>query len=219
MMFLDRILDAFRKAQPAAPAGVEFHDRRTFAAQSHHGYKVARRSLASVTGVCLHQTACNMGSRVERYDGTGAHVVVAGRKVIWLHDWTKRVVAANGWNAGTVSIEINGLFAGVEGDISTVWDDPSTAKRETAMTLDDDSVAASLAALRWIRQGVPGLRVIVAHRQASGNRRNDPGEAIWKRIAIPARDELGLATPDRFTLDDGRPIPEAWDARAKGVRY
>ena len=218
-MIWDRVIDIFRAARPPTPLGVDFHDRRRQAAQSHHGYKVKRRSLASVTGICLHQTACNMGSRVERYDGTGAHVVVSGRKVIWLHDWTRRVAAANGWNAATVSIEVNGLFAGVEGDLETVWDDPSTRRRETPMTLDDETAEATLAAIRWIRLGVPNLRVIVAHRQASRNRRNDPGEAIWKRIAIPARDELGLATPRGFTLDDGRPIPEAWDPQARGVRY
>lgn len=207
----------FRKPSLEPPPGTI--DRRKFAAQIHAGYKTRSRSLSKVTGVCLHQTACNMGTRPERYDGTGSHVVVTAGKAIWLHDWTHRVVAANGWNDATVSIEINGLFAGVEGDPRTVWDDPSTARRETAMALSDESVAVTLDVLRWMKRTIPGLRVIVAHRQASGDRRNDPGEAPWKRIAIPARAELGLVTPDAFTLGDGLPIPEAWDPRCKGVRY
>jgi hypothetical protein len=190
-------------------------DRRAFASQSHHGWPVKRRSLSKVTGVCLHQTACNMGTRPARYDGTGSHVVVTGGQIIWLHDWTHRVVAASGWNDATVSIEINGLFAGVEGDPRTVWDDPSTPGREQAMALDERDVLATLDVLRWMKREIPGLRVIVAHRQASADRRNDPGEAIWRRVAIPARAEVGLVTPNEFTLGDGLPIPNEWDDRAK----
>ena len=219
-MIWSRILDIFRAAQPKPDLpNIEIVDRRKFAAQRHHGYPVRSRSLTKVTGVCLHQTACNMGSRPERYDGTGSHVVVAGRKVIWLHDWTHRVVAANGWNDATVSIEVNGLYAGIEGDQRTVWDDPSTPTREQASSLSEETAQATREVLRWMKRTIPNLNVVVAHRQASGDRRNDPGEAIWKRVAIPARDELGLVTPDGFTMSDGLRIPEAWDPRCKGVKY
>ncbi len=86
------------------------------------------------------------------------------------------------------------------------------------MDLTIQTVAVAQQTIRWICDQVPGVRVIVAHRQASADRRNDPGEAIWKRIASPARAELGLVTPDAFTLGDGLPIPSAWDERAK-ARY
>ena len=188
--------------------GTEFHDRRKFAAQSHHGYTTKRRSLSKVTGICLHQTACLMGERPSRYDGMGAHVgVTRAGKVIWLHDFDRRVVAANGWNDGTVSIEIDGLYAGVEGRPDTVW-------QGEAMTLTPAAVLAAQQTIRWICQQVPTMRVIVAHRQASASRRSDPGEAIWKSVAIPARAENGLTTPDAFTIGDGLPIPREWDPRS-----
>lgn len=216
-MILETIRALFR--QPAAAPdlpGVEFHDRRKYAAQSHHGYPVRRRKLSSVTGICLHQTACYLGERPSRYDGGGAHVFVtrAGR-VIWLHDFDMRVVHGNGWNAGTVGIEIDGLYAGVDGDAKTVWDDPSTPFREQGMQLTPESTHAALQVVAWIRASVPTVRVIVAHRQASADRRNDPGSAIWKAVAL----ESGLLVAPATTLGDGLPIPEAWDAAQRGVRY
>jgi N-acetyl-anhydromuramyl-L-alanine amidase AmpD len=212
----DVLTDAWRRLQPVAtspPPGT--HDRRKFAAQSHHGYATSRRSLKSVSGVCLHQTGCHMGERPARYDGTGAHVVVTrGGQIIWLHDFDRRVIAANGWNNNTVSIEIDGLYAGVEGDQRTVWDNPGTPMRETGMALTPEATAAACEVVRWICQAAPQVKTIVAHRQASASRRSDPGSAIWKAVAIPMRAELGLVTPDAFTMGDGRAIPHEWDERS-----
>lgn len=200
---------------PGLP-GVEFHDRRKYAAQTHHGYPVRKRAISAVTGICLHQTACYMGERPERYDGTGAHFIVTrAGKVIWLHDFDHRVIAANGWNNGTISIEIDGLYAGIDGDKRTVWDDPSTPIHEQGQQLTAASVKACLELIAWICASVPGVRVVVAHRQASADRENDPGSAIWQSVAL----ECGLAVASSTTLGDGKPIPEQWDRRCKGVRY
>lgn len=223
MTVLDSILDVWRKLTapqpPAAPElhpGIEFHDRRATAAQTHHGYPVRIRKLERVTGICLHQTACSMGERPARYDGTGAHVIVtrAGR-VIWLHDFNHRVIAANGWNDGTVSIEIDGLYAGVDGDPRTVWNDPSTPQREQGMQLTPESVQACLQVIAWMRASVPSIRVVVAHRQSSIDRRDDPGSAIWQQIGL----RCGLLVAPQTTLSGGLPIPEAWDPACKGVPY
>lgn len=218
-MIWSRILDIFRAARPLAPIGVDFHDRRAYAAQSHHGYKVKRRSLASVTGICLHQTACMLGERVSRWDSVGAHIgITRAGKVIWLHDFDRRVAHGNGWNAGTIGIEIDGLYAGVEGDISTVWDDPSTPRREEGMDLTPLTVAAALRTIRWIHGAVPGIRAVVAHRQSSLSRRNDPGEAIWREVALPMHAELSLSDGgDGFEIG-GRPIPREWDPK-RTARY
>ncbi len=230
MSVLDPIRRALEKLKPEAPAtvdlpGVEFHDRRKFAAQSHHGYAVRTRPIAKVTGICLHQTACVLGERPERYDGGGAHVFVTrvGR-VIWLHDWDRVVVAANGFNAATVSVEFDGLLFGIEGDESTVWDNPATPKREIGMPLTAEQVEAGLDVIRWIKADVDrrggAVRALVAHRQASKTRRSDPGQAVWRDIALPASAELGLSDGgDGFKLGDGLPIPEAWNPERKGFKY
>lgn len=200
-------------------------DRRKFAAQAHGPkgkWKVGRRAPSKTTGICLHQTACVLGERVERWDTVGCHVgITRAGQVIWLHSFDRIVAHGNGWNAGTVGIEIDGLFAGVEGDPSTVWDDPSTPRREQGMPLPSVQVAACLDAIRWIvRESKGTIRALVAHRQSSADRRNDPGSAIWQAVALPMMAECGLSDGGAgFKIGDGSPIPQAWDPSRTGVRY
>lgn len=203
-------------------------DRRDTAAQAHgpHGaWKVGRRPWSKVTGICLHQTACMLGERDERWDSVGAHLgITRSGKVIWLHDFDSVVAHGNGWNAQTVGIEIDGLYAGIEGDVSTVWDNPDTPSREQGMVLTSEAADAARQTIRWICRRVHAhggrVRALVAHRQSSGTRRNDPGSAIWQAVALPMHAELGLSDGGiGFHLDDGRAIPEAWDPRCIGVRY
>lgn len=200
----------------------EFHDRRKTASKKH--VRLLPRMWKSVTGICLHQTACLLGERPERWDTVGAHVgVTRSGKVIQMHDFNRVVYHGNGWNNGTVGIEIDGLYAGVEGDLKTVWDDPSTPSREQGMALTQESVIATRAAIRWICYEVARnggkVKVLVAHRQASKNRRNDPGSAIWKSIALPMHAELNLTDGGGgFTLGEGYPIPNEWDPN-RGHKY
>lgn len=208
------------------PAGLI--DRRAFAAQAHgpkREWKVYTRPWEKTTGICLHQTACVLGERVERWDTVGAHLgITRSGKIVWLHSLDTVVAAANGWNAQTISIEVDGLFAGVEGDPKTVWDDPTTPIREVEMLPTADQLAALTDAIRWINSEIAHyggrLHALVAHRQSSADRKNDPGSAIWKGVAIPMMAELALTDGGPgFRLDDGSPIPESWDASRIGIRY
>jgi N-acetyl-anhydromuramyl-L-alanine amidase AmpD len=211
----------------AYPAPSPLSDVRTTALQIHAKQRVRKRPWSSVTGICLHQTACVLGERPERWSTVGAHLgVMRSGRVVWMHNFDKNVAHGNGWNQATVGIEIDGLYAGVEGDPSTVWDDPSTARREQGMTLTQEAAEATRQALRWICSEVARnggkVRALVAHRQASANRRNDPGSAIWQDVALPIHAELGLSDGGvGFKLDTGGgyAIPEAWDPRCKGVPY
>lgn len=193
-----------------------FHDRRAFAAQSHHGYDTRARSLEHVTGICLHQAACDMGEDPHRYDTMGAHLgITRAGHVVWLHAFDRLVVHGNGWNAGTIGIEISGLYAGIEGDASTVWDNPGTTKRETGQVLTAEAIAACQETIRWICSQLPQVKALVSHRQASASRRSDPGQAVWRAIALPVAAELALTDGGPgFTLGDGLPIPREWDPRS-----
>lgn len=229
------VLDALRavftlrptQSPPPTLPGTKFHDRRDTAAQGHGPggiWKVRKRAWSEVTGICLHQTACVLGERPERWDTVGAHIgITRGGQVMWLHGFDRRVAHGNGWNARTVGIEIDGLYAGVEGDPSTVWNDPSTPIRETGQDLTTESVNAARDVIRWIfrETAVQGgrIRVLVAHRQSSMNRRDDPGSEIWYQVAIPMHRELGLGDGGVGFAIGGLPIPERWDARCKGVAY
>jgi hypothetical protein len=64
------------------------------------------------------------------------------------------------------------------------------------------------------------LRYIHAHRQASVDRRSDPGSYLWRHVGMALMAELDLADGGKgWTVGSGLPIPEAWDARYKGVLY
>ncbi len=199
-----------------------FTDLRARASKEH---SYGRRGWGKITGICLHQTACMLGERVDRWRTLGAHIGITRRgQVIWVHDFERLVSHGNGWNTQTVGIEIDGLYAGVEGRPETVWDDPSTPGRETGQRLTQETIDAAKATIRWICSTVTknggSVRALVAHRQSSPNRRNDPGSAIWKAVALPMADELGLTDGGPgFKLGAGWAIPEEWDSHRTGEKY
>lgn len=197
-------------------------DRRDYARRNHQDG--GERPWHSITGICLHQTACVLGERPERYDTLGAHFgVMRSGRVIRVHDETRLVWHGNRWNAGTIGIEIDGLYEGVEGDPRTVWDDPTTPVHEKGMPLSAPQVEATKQLVRWLVTRVQAqggeIKVLVAHRQSSKDRRNDPGSALWKAVALPLMDELGLGDGGAGFEIGGYPIPEAWDQRKVGIKY
>lgn len=233
-------------SSPAADPPLDFEafersmiDRRDFHTPSYrdaHGkiihYNPETRSWEETTGTTLHQTACNMGERIERYDTIGAHfaVLLSGR-VIRLCDNNRIVFHGNGWNARCVGIEVNGLYAGREDDPATAqdealrstWDDPSTPTREQPMRTTPQAMLATRNLVRWIHWDIARhggkMTKLVAHRQSSLERRNDPGEAIWKAVALPLHAELGLDDGGVGFKIGGYAIPECWDSRCKGIAY
>ena len=220
--------------KPPVAAGVTFEkrlqDRRAVANQK---YVYGKRDWSKVTGICLHQTACVLGERPARWDTVGAHAgVTRSGQIILLHDFDKLVVHGNGWNAQTVGIEIDGLYAGLEDDPKTVvneatrttWDDPTTAVHEKPLILTSETVEAVSQLIRYICAEVEKhsgkIKALVAHRQASATRENDPGEAIWKKVALPMSKELGLHDGGPgFKIGNGYAIPEQWDPTRKGIKY
>lgn len=218
-----RSVSSQRTWDPKIPGGVYEHIRE--------------RAPAEITGIVLHQTACYMGERPERYLHTGAHrIVTRGGQRLWLHDATARIVAANGFNARCVSIEGDGIYAGDDStealSFSTTWDDPTTAVRERPMSVTAPLVGAYRETIRSIVREVAAaggrVKFLFAHRQSSESRRNDPGRQIWQAVAMPMIAELGLNVaehdynPHTFRIVDGaggRPIPESWDPACVGNRY
>lgn len=220
--FVLRARDRWLALGPSSQSPARLIDRRQFASREHD---YGRREWTGVKGICLHQTACDMGERSARYDTIGAHVVVTrSGSVLWIHDFDRLIVHGNGWNTQCVGIEINGLFEGIAGDPRTLWDDPSTPARERGMQPTLEQLGASCQAIRWIcdivRRRGGQVHALVSHRQASANRRNDPGSAIWKSVALPMMAELKLTDGGLgFKIGSGYPNPEAWDPSRKGIPY
>jgi N-acetyl-anhydromuramyl-L-alanine amidase AmpD len=202
-------------------ASGRFHDLRSIATQVSIG---GRRQWKQITGVTLHQTACLLGERPQRWSTVGAHLgVTRAGQVIWMHDFEKIVWHANLLNGATIGIEMDGTYAGVEGDDRTFWrpvDEPDRKAQTPTIAL----VEAAKATVRWICQEVArhGGRVerLLAHRQASKQRESDPGSALWQQVALPLHVELGLNDGGPgYVVGNGYPIPEKWDSRRVGVRY
>ncbi len=196
-------------------------------------YEPAARKWSEVRGACVHQTACQMGERDARYYTCGAHFAIprSGR-ILWLADLDRVVYAANGFNAQTVSIEIDGLYAGLEDDpdtaqdeaLRTTWDDPDTSTRETPQTPTPAALRSARLLIRWLREetrlrgGVNFSKVLV-HRQSSGDRQNDPGQEIHRGVVLPLLTEGFSDGGPGFFVGSGRPIPEQWDPSRVGVPY
>jgi hypothetical protein len=218
LAFVYRLLDRQRGtlARPQIEDGMFFDVR----ASADRRFMIQRRAWSEVTGICLHQTACNLGERPQRWATIGAHLGVtrAGR-VIWMHDLHHAIVHGNGFNTNTVGIEMEGSYPGIEGNLSTFWRTTEQPQSPTA-----ELVAAARATVRWICAEVANhggkVTSLVAHRQASDERQADPGSALWQQVALPLMSELSLSDGGPgFKIDSGSPIPEAWDASRTGVRY
>ena len=177
-----------RKAEP------NLFDIRATSGKDHI---IRRRPWKHVTGICLHQTACRMGESPSRFKNSGAHIFITrSGKVVWVHDFTFAVVHGNRWNSRTVGIEIDGTYAGIEGDLKTFWK-PKEQPNRKPQKLTEAAELQAHETIRWICQTVAEnsgeIKVLVAHRQASKSRRSDPGSAIWQRVALPMHKELGLS--------------------------
>jgi hypothetical protein len=78
-------------------------------------------------------------------------------------------------------------------------------------------IEAGREALTWLREQLPNLRVIIAHRQsmrAGGNRRPktaDPGARIFREVGVEhGVKRLGLTIDPVATWGIGRPLPASW---------
>jgi N-acetyl-anhydromuramyl-L-alanine amidase AmpD len=208
------------QAVPTVADGM-FHDIRTAANQQ---WVYGRRAWSKITGITLHQTACVMGERPLRWATLGAHLGVTREgRVIWVHDFEKLTVHAHGFNSNTVGIEMDGTYAGVEGDDRTFWR-PRDEPNRQPQTPTAELVEAAKATVRWICAEVArhGGRVelLVAHRQASSDRQSDPGSALWQQVGMALHTELGLSDGGAgYRIGDGYAIPERWDANRTGVAY
>lgn len=222
LALVQKVLTATQDA-PLGPKLVSgrFHDLRPLAAQGGIG---GRRPWSQVTGVTLHQTACVLGEKPQRWGTVVAHLgITRGGQVIWMHDFEKVVWHGNGFNGSTIGIEMDGTYAGIDGDDRTFWrpkDEPNRKAQAPTIELVD----AAKATVRWICEEVARhggrIRQVVAHRQASNQRDSDPGSALWKQVAMPLHAELGLSDGGPgYTVGNGYAIPEAWDPSRLGIKY
>lgn len=229
------------------------HDRRKFHSPSYRDkterlvhYKPKLRKFfegaawKDTTSIMLHQTACSMGERIERYDTIGAHFsVLRSGNVIQHSDENRYVIHGHGGNQRCVGIEIDGLYSGLLDDpntapneaLLTTWNSPSTPHRDLPMDVTPHAMRTVRMLVRWICINVARhggkISYLMSHRQSSSDRKNDPGQAIMMNVWQPLFLELGLSDggagwcfPDS---NGGRPNPTVWTGvlgkDGKEIRY
>lgn len=198
-------------------------------ADSPTSYRIRERDPTKVDTVWLHQTGTAPGLPESTLLRTRAHaLVLEGGEVLHLHPWLARMRYGSGprGNPRGVNIEhranLPGRYRGGEG---RWWRPPAPSgwqgtadewRAECDRRLPPEhwnpdgrraQVLASRALLRRLRDELPALRFVGAHRLVEAGKSGCPGPNLWREVGEWAIRELGLwLAPTRGGLD----LPPSW---------
>lgn len=174
-----------------------------------------KESRNRIRGVMLHQTGCWMSEKDATWNSIAAHCGITRKgKVVLMFPFEMLIWHGHDLSRQTVGIEIAGLFKGVENSTNTWW-----PREHTPHRLTDDQVKAANVLLTTIKEEFEAKNgtfdYIYAHRQSDDMRMSDPGEAVWKKVALPWMEKLGATAGEPgYTTGDGFPICKEWDSSA-----
>ena len=186
-------------------------------AQADKSRRKGTRDPRKVYALVLHQMACcfKPTDPLKRFLSFGAHfAILADGRILQLHPVSALLWASNGFNPGSVAVEFAGNFPNINGKW---WEgDRFGRNRPTPAQLD-----AGRYLVRHLIKTI-GLTHVLAHRQSSHTRDNDPGPEIWYHVGQWAVERLGLKDggPGYKHPTGGKPIPDQWRnwGRAGGAR-
>jgi len=241
------VIDSLHE-QPAPPApmptppppdsGVAIVDLRHEQSQPAPKSKVANgatvlRTPHTVTGICIHQTACTYGVSQNQINAAGGDRALALHRralnvachamafmdgsLVLTNEMESYIYHGNGLNSFTLGLEVEGRYPGLVNDPeNTTWGGDPTP-------LTEQTIRAAREGVRQLVQlgndaGMP-VTHIYTHRQSSETRRSDCGEGLWRAVVTDyAVAKLGLIIAPAFTVGSGEPVPQEWDAAGVG-RY
>jgi hypothetical protein len=176
------------------------------------------RPWAQVDSIVLHQTACVLGEEPRRWYDIPIHVgITRAGLVLWLNKFDINLPHANGFNSRSIGIEIDGAFAGVEGNKKTFW---AGGGYKEPMSITPAQIDSARQAVKFIvdicKANGAQIKYIFAHRQSSSQRVSDPGSKVWQEIALWAEKTLGLSAggEEGYCIGGGKAIPKEWDSRS-----
>ena len=180
-----------------------------------------QRPWSEIDGVLFHQCGWQMPQEPGGWSRLNAHDGFTQEgKYIRVNKYTDMIWHGNGLSQSTIGLEFSGNFCGVRGDRKTLWKPgggPDNLNLAMKMAADE--------AFEIIRDDFKAHNqpwtVIKAHRQASANRRADPGSEIWQGIAMAWAQRLGLKNYDggpTWCKPKGLVIPSRWNPEYGG-RY
>ncbi|MBA5868879.1 MAG: OmpA family protein [Nitrospira sp. CR2.1] len=164
----------------------------------------AHRDPSTVYALVLHQMAFSRGNASRKYDTVTSHyAILPDGQILQLHPISAYLWASNGFNRRSVAVEFAGNFPNTKGKC---WE----AGKFGCHSLTQAQIDAGRFLVGHLIKEI-GLTHILAHRQSSGTRTNDPGPEIWYEIGQWAIENLGLKDGGAgFFIDSGKPIPQEW---------
>ena len=178
------------------------------------------RLPSSVFGVTIHQTGCNMPRKAEGWDRLNAHIGITQEgAVIIENDPGNMIWHAQGLSLRTIGIEFEGNFCGLDGDLRTLWKGGGGPHHvPSAMRIAIDVVFDWLS--DWFKTASAEWKFTCGHRQSKDTRIADPGEELWKLVAIPWMEANGSTDGGAtFKMGSGRPIPREWAGQERPTYY
>lgn len=167
-----------------------------------------------IRGVMLHQTGCWMPEDPNVWRRINAHVGITRAGVlILMFPFEMLIWHGNGLTRPTIGVEIAGLFRGVESDPRSYWPREATTHEFNAEQERACEALYYIVAHEFEKHGGKWA-FVYAHRQSSDMRMSDPGESVWKKIALDWKARAGGALRDggpTYKVDSGKPVPSDWD--------
>ena len=146
-------------------------------------------------------------SNPESYLSTGAHLcILFDGRIIQLHPFSRMIWHGNCLSPGSVAVEFEGNFPNIKGGW---WID-----KDAKVPDKDKPTQAQLESGKFLTsylKTVLNTTHILAHRQGSDSRENDPGPDVWYNVGQWAVDKLGLSDGGAaFKCGTGKPILAEW---------
>jgi hypothetical protein len=164
------------------------------------------RDPKKVFALVLHQMACCHMRRdpLKSYLSIGSHyAILPDGRILQLHGVDKLIWASHGFNNGSVAVEFAGNFPNIHGKW---WKGETYGRNKVTLA----QVEAGRCLIRHLVATI-GLRTVLAHRQSSDMRENDPGPDLWYNVGQWAVNTLGLSDGGPgYKHGTGKPIPDEW---------
>lgn len=190
--------------------------------QAEKSQRKAMRDLRKVDTLVLHQMACcfyvkDPLTRFLQHFAPHFAILPDGR-ILQLHPVEALTWASNDFNSNSVAVEFAGNFPDTRGKW---WLDRETLQKLTQAQAQayinanqNQLTQQQIEAGRYLVQHLidtMGLKKIVAHRQSSNQRDNDPGPDVWYHVGQWAIDNHGLSDGGPgYKVGTGYPIPDLW---------
>ncbi len=172
------------------------------------------RDPRTIWAFVLHQMAFKRSGRgtgvysdPESYLNTGSHfcILLDGR-IVQLHPFSRMIWHGNCLSPRSVAVEFEGNFPDIKG---RWWVDKKSKVQNRDMPTPAQFEAGRFLA-SYLKL-VLGTTHIMAHRQSSSSRTNDPGPAIWSNVGEWAIQNLGMTDGGAsFKCGTGNPILPEW---------